>query len=57
MSGSSLRANTGDITIEGMATIGVANIGLPSRPSPFRPLSCGEFRFWDGEHCVDVRFR
>jgi hypothetical protein len=22
---------------------------------PVRPLSCGEFRFWDGERCVDVR--
>jgi len=22
-----------------------------------RPLSCGEFRFWDGTSCVDVRFR
>jgi len=26
-------------------------------PPPVRPLSCGEFRFWDGERCVDVRFR
>jgi hypothetical protein len=26
-------------------------------PTPVRPLSCGEFRFWDGERCVDVRFR
>jgi len=26
-------------------------------PEPVRPLSCGEFRFWDGERCVDVRFR
>lgn len=26
-------------------------------PAPVRPLSCGEFRFWDGERCVDVRFR
>jgi hypothetical protein len=25
--------------------------------APIRPLSCGEFRFWDGERCVDVRFR
>jgi hypothetical protein len=25
--------------------------------APVRPLSCGEFRFWDGERCVDVRFR
>lgn len=24
---------------------------------PVRPLSCGEFRFWDGKRCVDVRFR
>ena len=26
-------------------------------PQPVRPLSCGEFRFWDGTRCVDVRFR
>ena len=25
--------------------------------APVRPLSCGEFRFWNGESCVDVRFR
>lgn len=25
--------------------------------APVRPLSCGEFRFWNGEHCVDIRFR
>jgi hypothetical protein len=24
---------------------------------PTRPLGCGEFRFWDGNRCVDVRFR
>jgi hypothetical protein len=24
-------------------------------PTPVRPLSCGEFRFWNGERCVDVR--
>ena len=29
----------------------------PAPPTPVRPLSCGEFRFWDGERCVDVRFR
>jgi len=30
---------------------------LPAPLAPVRPLSCGEFRFWDGERCVDVRFR
>jgi hypothetical protein len=29
----------------------------PPPAAPVRPLSCGEFRFWDGERCVDVRFR
>ena len=29
----------------------------PTPETPLRPLSCGEFRFWDGERCVDVRFR
>jgi hypothetical protein len=29
----------------------------PQPDAPVRPLSCGEFRFWDGERCVDVRFR
>jgi len=29
----------------------------PAPSIPIRPLSCGEFRFWDGERCVDVRFR
>lgn len=29
----------------------------PRPDAPVRPLSCGEFRFWDGERCVDVRFR
>jgi hypothetical protein len=29
----------------------------PPPLEPVRPLSCGEFRFWDGERCVDVRFR
>ena len=29
----------------------------PAPQAPARPLSCGEFRFWDGERCVDVRFR
>lgn len=27
----------------------------PRPPVPVRPLSCGEFRFWDGHQCVDVR--
>jgi hypothetical protein len=22
---------------------------------PVRPLSCGEFRYWNGERCVDAR--
>lgn len=22
---------------------------------PVRPASCGEFRYWNGEHCVDAR--
>jgi hypothetical protein len=29
----------------------------PAPLTPVRPLSCGEFRFWDGKRCVDVRFR
>jgi hypothetical protein len=29
----------------------------PKPLAPVRPLSCGEFRFWNGESCVDVRFR
>jgi len=29
----------------------------PATPTPIRPLSCGEFRFWNDERCVDVRFR
>jgi hypothetical protein len=29
----------------------------PAPEAQVRPLSCGEFRFWDGERCVDVRFR
>ena len=24
--------------------------------APPRPLSCGEFRFWNGEACVDARY-
>jgi hypothetical protein len=27
----------------------------PVPAAPVRPLSCGEFRFWNGERCVDVR--
>jgi len=23
---------------------------------PARPVSCGEFRYWDGERCVDARY-
>jgi hypothetical protein len=23
---------------------------------PVRPASCGEYRYWDGEACVDARF-
>ena len=23
---------------------------------PVRPVSCGEYRYWDGEHCVDARY-
>ncbi len=23
---------------------------------PARPVSCGEFHYWDGEHCVDARY-
>src|SRR5262245_39467752 len=23
---------------------------------PARPTSCGEFRYWDGERCVDARY-
>jgi hypothetical protein len=24
-------------------------------PMPRRPTNCGEFRYWDGERCVDAR--
>ena len=24
--------------------------------APPRPLSCGEFRFWNGEACIDARY-
>jgi hypothetical protein len=23
---------------------------------PARPVSCGEYRYWDGERCVDARY-
>jgi hypothetical protein len=23
---------------------------------PVRPLSCGEYHYWDGVQCVDARF-
>jgi len=23
---------------------------------PVRPVSCGEYRYWDGERCVDARY-
>jgi hypothetical protein len=23
---------------------------------PVRPVSCGEFHYWDGERCVDARY-
>jgi hypothetical protein len=23
---------------------------------PIRPANCGEFRYWNGERCVDARF-
>ncbi len=26
------------------------------RIMPARPTSCGEFRYWDGERCVDARY-
>ena len=33
---------------------------LPNEPVvriiPARPVSCGEFHYWDGERCVDARF-
>jgi hypothetical protein len=25
-------------------------------PVPVRPLSCGEYHYWDGQACVDARF-
>jgi hypothetical protein len=28
----------------------------PTVVVPVRPLNCGEFRYWDGERCVDARF-
>ena len=24
--------------------------------APARPASCGQFRFWNGEACVDARY-
>jgi hypothetical protein len=23
---------------------------------PVRPVSCGQYRYWDGDHCVDARY-
>jgi len=35
-------------------------IVVPNEPVvriiPARPASCGEFHYWDGEHCVDARY-
>ena len=28
---------------------------LPPNEVPVRPANCGEFRYWDGESCVDAR--
>lgn len=27
----------------------------PAVAVPVRPVSCGEFRYWNGERCVDAR--
>jgi hypothetical protein len=28
----------------------------PAVAAPVRPPSCGEFRYWNGQQCVDARF-
>jgi hypothetical protein len=33
----------------------VAVVPVVPLPPP-RPLSCGEFRYWDGERCLDARY-
>ncbi len=31
-------------------------VGVAPVLVPVRPLSCGEYRYWDGQACVDARF-
>jgi len=33
----------------------IAVVPVVPLPPP-RPLSCGEFRYWDGERCLDARY-
>jgi hypothetical protein len=28
----------------------------PAVVVPIRPANCGEFRYWDGQRCVDARY-
>lgn len=30
--------------------------GAPVVVVPVRPLSCGEYRYWNGQACVDARY-
>jgi hypothetical protein len=42
-----------DVDVDGDVAVDVpAVIVLP----PPRPLSCGEYRYWDGARCVDARY-
>jgi len=40
-----------DVDVDGDVDV-PAIVVLP----PPRPLSCGEYRYWDGERCVDARY-
>jgi hypothetical protein len=31
-------------------------VGVAPVVVPVRPLSCGEYHYWDGQACVDARF-
>lgn len=46
-----------EIVVEGAPVIveGPPVTVVPMLPPP-RPLSCGEYHFWNGERCVDARY-
>lgn len=42
------------------ANLGASPVVVPLNPPviaivPVRPMSCGEFRYWNGSACVDAR--